>query len=526
MTRRSLGYAYVNYGSAEHAQQAIHEFNNEQFFGAPMRVMPCVRDPQLRKSGVGNIFITGLHPDIDQRTLFDTFSKFGTILSCKISTDAKTKTSRGYGFAHFSSQEEAKAAILAVNGMRIMDKVVNVTEYKSKQTRSQELENEFTNVFVKGLPLNYKDDNLRALFQSYGPIVSLTVRTVKEEGGEEKSKGYGFVKYHTHESAKQAVEALNDQEIEGQKLHVERAMKKAERVSLVKMTFKANRASSSGDNLYVKNLHDSVDDAKLRELFSRFGDIKSVRVAIDRTSGRPRGFGFVKFETAEQAAKALTEMNGSFLINKPIYVSKFQTKEERMQFLQREFVMRNNMPPTPFGWQAYGAPMMPVFPQFRQQRANSNMMMGRQFPPGMPAAGMPMGAPMGGFRPQNFRRPGPMGGAAMPPQQMQQQQQQQQQQPRGVSAQQAGSRRPNPSAKAPLDASHLASLNEVEQKQAIGERLYPLIQSRHGERAGKITGMLLEMDNSELLHMLDDPVALAAKETEALRVLDDHQKRS
>ncbi len=49
MTRRSLGYAYVNYGSAEHAQQAIHEFNNEQFFGAPMRVMPCVRDPQLRK---------------------------------------------------------------------------------------------------------------------------------------------------------------------------------------------------------------------------------------------------------------------------------------------------------------------------------------------------------------------------------------------------------------------------------------------------------------------------------------------
>jgi RNA recognition motif-containing protein len=36
----------------------------------------------------------------------------------------------------------------------------------------------------------------------------------------------------------------------------------------------------------------------------------SVRVAIDRTSGRPRGFGFVKFETAEQAAKALTEMNG------------------------------------------------------------------------------------------------------------------------------------------------------------------------------------------------------------------------
>lgn len=46
-------------------------------------------------------------------------------------------------------------------------------------------------------------------------------------------------------------------------------------------------------------------------------------------------------------------------------------------------------------------------------------------------------------------------------------------------------------------------MSDAEQKQAIGERLFPLIQARHGERAGKITGMLLEMDNSELLHMLD-----------------------
>lgn len=45
----------------------------------------------------------------------------------------------------------------------------------------------------------------------------------------------------------------------------------------------------------------------------------------------------------------------------------------------------------------------------------------------------------------------------------------------------------------------------------IGERLYPLIHALHPNLAGKITGMLLEIDNSELLHMLESPESLHSK---------------
>lgn len=45
----------------------------------------------------------------------------------------------------------------------------------------------------------------------------------------------------------------------------------------------------------------------------------------------------------------------------------------------------------------------------------------------------------------------------------------------------------------------------------LGERLFPLIQSMHPSLAGKITGMLLEIDNSELLHMLESPESLRSK---------------
>jgi hypothetical protein len=54
-----------------------------------------------------------------------------------------------------------------------------------------------------------------------------------------------------------------------------------------------------------------------------------------------------------------------------------------------------------------------------------------------------------------------------------------------------------------MSASYLASLPAEHQRQVLGERLYSVIAPRQGNKAGKITGMLLEMDVSELLHLLE-----------------------
>merc|ERR1712203_873121 len=77
----------------------------------------------------------------------------------------------------------------------------------------------------------------------------------------------------------------------------------------------------------------------------------------------------------------------------------------------------------------------------------------------------------------------------------------------------------------PLTSEMLQKSKPAEKKRLIGERLFPKIQVVEPRLAGKITGMLLEMDNTELLVLLTEQRALMNKINEALAVLKDHQQK-
>merc|ERR1712083_383676 len=94
--------------------------------------------------------------------------------------------------------------------------------------------------------------------------------------------------------------------------------------------------------------------------------------------------------------------------------------------------------------------------------------------------------------------------------------------PRNAPPRRSGPSNATESANQPLTTDMLQLANDSQKKQMIGERIFPKIQHREPKLAGKITGMLLEMDNMELLHLLDDETALMAKINEALVVLNQH----
>ena len=84
VTRRSLGYAYVNFHNVADAERALDTMNYTMIKGKPCRIMWSQRDPSLRKSGVGNIFVKNLDTTIDNKALYDTFSLFGNILYVRL----------------------------------------------------------------------------------------------------------------------------------------------------------------------------------------------------------------------------------------------------------------------------------------------------------------------------------------------------------------------------------------------------------------------------------------------------------
>jgi len=591
ITRRSLGYAYVNFQQPADAERALDTMNFDVLKGRPIRIMWSQRDPSLRRSGVGNVFIKNLDKSIDNKAMYDTFSAFGNILSCKVAQDGDG-TSKGYGFVHFETEEAAMNAIQKVNGMLLNEKKVFVGRFVPRKEREKELgekAKKFTNVYIKNFGDDLSDDKLKEMFNKFGKITSYKVvrddkanssgdgdmgEVLVDDSG--KAKGFGFVSFEDSESAEKAVDELNGQEIGGKTLYVGRAQKKAERQAELKKKFeqlKMERLNRyQGVNLYVKNLDDSIDDERLRKEFTPYGTITSARVMCEE--GRSKGFGFVCFSSPEEATKAVTEMNGRIIVAKPLYVALAQRKEDRKAHLASQYIqrmagmrMQGMAGMQQMGMGGYFMPTMPQPQRFftpaqiraqprwpaqpgmggaprPQQMAAMGMARPGMAPrpggprmSGAPPAARPQMMQPGGPQPMMMARPGmapvPMGGpqvrgpqpsfqytktARNPPMQ-------------GMPGQavvaatmpQAAVQIPG---QEPLTATMLAAAPPQEQKQMLGERLFPLIQRMYPDLAGKITGMLLEIDNAELLHMLEDGNSLKSKVEEAVAVLQAHQGKA
>eukprot|EP00620_Florenciella_sp_RCC1587_P015717 CAMPEP_0182574016 /NCGR_PEP_ID=MMETSP1324-20130603/21567_1 /TAXON_ID=236786 /ORGANISM="Florenciella sp., Strain RCC1587" /LENGTH=712 /DNA_ID=CAMNT_0024789235 /DNA_START=96 /DNA_END=2235 /DNA_ORIENTATION=- len=585
MLKRSLGYAYVNFHNQADAERALDTMNYTMIKGRSCRIMWSQRDPSLRKSGTGNLFVKNLHPNVTHKDLYDAFSLFGNVLSCKVAV-ANDGKSKGYGYVHYEAEEAAKEAMSKMEDLSILDQKVDVQPFQRRDRRPDVVE--WTNLYVKNVPLDWDDAKLNTLFGECGELTSATIMRVTEKDVEAKpdkglkvgdSKGFAFVSYKEHDGAKTAVEKLHEMKLdtpEGEEgaaaeektLFVGRAQKKTERERELRKKFaeiqNTKIQSYMGVNLYIKNLDDQMSDKDLHGAFEKFGTITSARI-MKNGDGTSKGFGFVCFSQPEEANAAVNDMNGKMLLGKPIFVALAQRGDVRRTMLaQTHSTQRQQMGGMPRGAAMPGAPQMYGTVPMMYPGAMPPNGRGAPYPMPMmmPGRGVPRGAPMqpgayqvpaypgmqqgmpgqqqGGRRGRRQQGPGGRGqGRQQQPNAQRNSQQfkfneQARNQARGpVPAPMPGQSMPQPPAapsaapaapaNAPLTLSALAAADPSAQKNMIGERLYPLIAQSEPELAGKITGMLLEMDNSELLHLLESPDSLRMKIQEALMVLKEHQ---
>ena len=74
-------------------------------------------------------------------------------------------------------------------------------------------------------------------------------------------------------------------------------------------------------NIYLGNLPDSLTEEELRSMFAAFGEIESIKIIKDRTSGRSKGFGFIEMPSNSEADQAIKSLNGNFIAGNCIKVT-------------------------------------------------------------------------------------------------------------------------------------------------------------------------------------------------------------
>ncbi|XP_069744289.1 embryonic polyadenylate-binding protein-like isoform X3 [Narcine bancroftii] len=448
VTRRSLGYAYINFQQPADAERALDTMNFEVIKGRPVRIMWSQRDPSLRKSGVGNIFIKNLDDSIDNKALYDTFSAFGNILSCKVVSDESG--SKGYGFVHFETQEAANRAIETMNGMLLNDRKVFVGHFKSHKEREAEFGSkalEYTNLYIKNFGEDMSSSRLREIFSVFGK--TLSVRVMTDQHG--RSRGFGFVNFEKHEDARKAVAKMNGKEVNSRIVYVGRAQKKAERQSVLRRQFELMKQERN-NRYQVQN----------RTAYYTTSPVASVRHSQRWTPHlvRPPTPYQSMGPTVRGTAPRRTPTAISTVRQASTQVPQHPPSTQRMVTIGTQTVGPRTV---------LSGPMMRVLPQYKYTSGVCNT-----------------------------------------------------QQPASTQGSQPAAQVHSPMA---LTASTLAAALPQEQKQMLGEHLYPLIHSMHPRLAGKITGMLLEIDNSELLHMFQSQESLRSKVEEAVAVLQAHQAR-
>jgi RNA recognition motif-containing protein len=79
--------------------------------------------------------------------------------------------------------------------------------------------------------------------------------------------------------------------------------------------------------LYVGNLGFGTTESQVRDAFAEFGQLASVSVITDRATGQSRGFGFVEYESADSAQRAIDSMNGAMLDGRALNVNIARERE-------------------------------------------------------------------------------------------------------------------------------------------------------------------------------------------------------
>ncbi|XP_062868410.1 ELAV-like protein 1b [Trichomycterus rosablanca] len=307
-----------------------------------------------RSDAKTNLIVNYLPQSMSQDELRSLFSSIGEVESAKLIRDKVGGHSLGYGFVNYINPSDAERAINTLNGLRLQSKTIKVSFARPSSDSIKD-----ANLYISGLPKSMTQKDVEDLFTQYGRIINSRVLVDQASG---LSRGVSFIRFDKRSEAEDAIKGLNGQTLPGmsEPITVKFAANpnqakntqmvsqfnysqsrrfggpvhhQAQRFRFSPMSadhmgssMNAGGSTSEGWCIFIYNLTQDADEGLLWQMFGPFGAVTNVKIIRDFNTNKCRGFGFVTMSNYEEAAMAITSLNGYRMGDKILQVS-FKTNK-------------------------------------------------------------------------------------------------------------------------------------------------------------------------------------------------------
>jgi len=319
--RKSISFK-VSFKDYSSANKCRLEMNLVKYKNKSIRIMWDEHDTDILYNTKNNLFFKGIPKNISPRTVYEYFSNFGDISSCKMTED-DNGNHYGYGYITFYSQDAAKEALDNTKDKQLEafdNNYIEISFFQKKNERNLQKKDIHSlnkqKLYITNLPEKYTTSDLCNLCKQYGSLQSCNIFYDNNN-----NKNFGIVQFSSEKEAKDLLVKLDKKEINNTKLSVQLYQSKLEQKK---------------NNLYIKNIPLNCEEKDLIKIFSKYGKITSAKIETYKKGDITisKGFGYISFENPESAEKAKDELDGKYLPgfeswSHPLMIEFFLSNQER-----------------------------------------------------------------------------------------------------------------------------------------------------------------------------------------------------
>ncbi|WWD08066.1 hypothetical protein V865_006176 [Kwoniella europaea PYCC6329] len=294
-----------------------------------------------------HLYVGNLSARVTDYILTEIFAVAGPVVQAKIIQDRNFQHGgMNYGFVEYADMRSAEQALQTLNGRKIFDAEVRVNWAHQGNQNKEDTQHHY-HVFVGDLSPEVNDDVLGKAFGAFGSMSEARVMWDMNSG---KSRGYGFLSFREKADAEQAIATMNGEWLGSRAIRVNWANQKTQTgtatnrgpggmgsnggmggygggmgggspapsnfgSTALQYDSVAQQTPEYNTTVYVGNLIPYTTQADLIPLFQGYGYIVEIRMQADR------GFAFVKLDTHQNAALAITHLQNQLVHGRPIKCS-------------------------------------------------------------------------------------------------------------------------------------------------------------------------------------------------------------